>query len=1493
MFLKKWKRAGAFMMAFTLLLGIAEAPVAKAEEASVNPNLALSAEATASGFENGTSFTADKVNDGNKDSRWATDRAGANWQNEWVQLAWETEQTIQSVSITWKRRTTTNYTIQVSDDGTAWTDLSGYPREEFPVALEETVTLEEAVSGKYLRLYITELDGNDPDGIESVEWKNVSVCEIEVYAQEPENAGGIQKGDTSIDMPDVAEGESVRFCADYEQVIGEDGTIYAPLEEKTVKGFFETTKADGSKEKTQEQTFVVPGAYDPVESANEKPAVIPELQEWHGGTGRFILSASSRIFVSSPELMDMAGIFQKDCEEMTGMKLADPKVGAKEDAVSGDFYFALSSEEKGLGKEGYAMEIGDAVWTEAEDATGAYWATRTILQIVKQTGGSMPKGLVRDYPKYEVRAFSLDVGRKPFTLDAVRQFAENMAWYKMNSFQLHLSDNLIFHEDYPTLEEAIEQSYAGFRLESDVRNDEGKSATSDDVYYTKEEFRDFIKACRNMGVDVVPEFDMPAHALPFTRAFPEFMTAKRGGQHAYLIEEIDLSKPEATEWAKEIWNDYFEGDDPIFDEEMTVHIGTDEFHGVDGQAGKEMFRKFSDDMIRFVQESGRTVRMWGSLSNKSGTTPVASEDVQLNIWNTGYANPQDMYNMGYDLINTLEGPNYIVPAAGYYNDYINAQSIYNTWKPNVIGNLSASAGDDQILGGCYAIWHDSVDTRGNGISQYDSFDRFFSALPSYSARLWGEAEDRTYAEFSDLFAKTGTAPGTTIYGDLNYMTSSVVDYTFDEEVEKDSSVNRFHLQNQNNAEQAPTEDGKALKLKGGASFLETPEQLDLIGSDTTLSMRVKMDANAQGEQILCESKSEFGVYGTYALKASQKNTGKVGFSREGYDFSFDYTLPRGEWHVLEFRSGKDAVSLFVDGVLVDNNPDIYFANHPETELSEKLSRHGIRKIATMLVPLGRIGSNTNSFCGEIDYLTVTGAKEIAGDYGEKIPQEGWTAEACSTHPSEGSKEKAFDGDETTYWHQDYRTDTTLDGEHHWFEVTLPEATEIGRLSYLPRQGSLSGRIGEYSIEVTKEDGSKEMVVEHGRWAASFNRKYASFDPIVAKKVKLMVHRSEGNHATIAELNLYKPVPVEPIKTDLDTSLKEIAGMQKEDYSESSWNALQEAKEEAEKILEYSGSGADDYIYVYEMLQKAIENMTSLDELEKGRLDLSEAVKHAEYLLEQGDYTEASSEALRALIAGARDVMRKDNVTSEEMRDALQTIQNPESILITKASAKREELERAVSAAEADLREHAAGSTAASVEALTQAVNAAKSVLAKADASLDELTGALTNLQSKKLEKAAAPDNSEKPKEEQTLTDGAVAVVDAMQYTVLSAQEKTVKLTKGKNQKSVVIPNTINVNGIDCTVVAIGSSAFANCKKLASVSIGMHVVSIEAKAFYNCKKLKKVTLTGKTAPSVKKGAFQKTASKVTVKAGKIDKKKRAALLKKMKKPGGMSKKSIIK
>ena len=70
---------------------------------------------------------------------------------------------------------------------------------------------------------------------------------------------------------------------------------------------------------------------------------------------------------------------------------------------------------------------------------------------------------------------------------------------------------------------------------------------------------------------------------------------------------------------------------------------------------KYHFRRYTDDMLGFVQDTGRTVRLWGSLSARNGTTPVRSENVQMNIWNTGWANPNAMYNQGFDLINMVDG----------------------------------------------------------------------------------------------------------------------------------------------------------------------------------------------------------------------------------------------------------------------------------------------------------------------------------------------------------------------------------------------------------------------------------------------------------------------------------------------------------------------------------------------------------------------------------------------------------------------------------------------------------------------------------------------------------------------------------------------------------------------------------------------------------------------------------------------------------------------
>ena len=75
-------------------------------------------------------------------------------------------------------------------------------------------------------------------------------------------------------------------------------------------------------------------------------------------------------------------------------------------------------------------------------------------------------------------------------------------------------------------------------------------------------------------------------------------------------------------------------------------------------------------------------------------------------------------------------------------------------------------------------------------------------------------------------------------------------------------------------------------MAGGESYVETPVSDARI--NTTLDFWVKRDADSDGsEQILFES--SIG-----AIKAVQKETGKFGFSRDFRDYSFDYTLPKGE-----------------------------------------------------------------------------------------------------------------------------------------------------------------------------------------------------------------------------------------------------------------------------------------------------------------------------------------------------------------------------------------------------------------------------------------------------------------------------------------------------------------------------------------------------------------------------------------------------------------------
>lgn len=1078
------------------------AEVSNYEETSSNP-----------GSQNGA-----KAIDGDMSTRWATNNDGKGTTARTLTVTLPAAQRVQFFKVFWEKANIKNYTIDVSesDDGEFTTV---YTNSEQITNTQQTISLDAPVWAKKIRLNVTAY-------AEAVSnWWNVSVKEFEAYAVEPGaikddstaeeivdllNAPVVNTDEMKVTVPEtVPEGTEVEFLADYEQIIGRDGTIYQPLADTTVKVIYKVTKDEESVEGSTEYTLTIPGRYSDA-GVNEKPTVIPELAEWYGGTEAGNFEIGSRILVSedAAEFMDAANALKEDYEAELGASLTvetgdDPKVG--------DIYFAKDDGNHGLGEEGYIMDIDDYALVAADHSTGAYWATRSILQIAELNGSVMPKGEIKDYPKYEIRGFMLDVARKPVSMETLEDIAREMAYYKMNEFHIHLNDNLIFYEDYASAAEARDKAYTGFRLESDVvegGNDGLNKAdlTNEDLYYTKEEFRDFILECRAMGVSITPEFDTPGHSGAFTKVRPDLMLQSvQSGQANRAGEQFDLTEgkyDESLAFVESIWDEYLNED--MFDSSMTVHIGTDEYYGE-----KDRFRKFSDDLIKYVESKGYKVRLWGSLTGMPGTTEVKSEGVELNVWNTGWANPTTMYNDGFELINTIDSSLYMVPAAGYYNDYLNTQNLYNNWVPNNFSGTVIPAGSDQMLGSTYAIWNDSVDTRANGIAEIDLFDRFADAVPTMASKNWGEGQDLTYAEMEAVVAELGNAAGSNPYYEASAdENGEYMSYEFDDKT--DSSANGRDLKDMVNAD---VKDG-SLTLKGGESYAETP--IGKLATGNTLEFDITLEKPAQAGDILFEA-DNVGSNDDYAHTIQIMDDGRLGFRRELYDYYFDYKLPVGEKVHLAISTSGTTTSLTVNGTTYEAS-GVYRNRQTDGGVRvENISK------ATLLLPLQRIGSKTNAIEAVIGNVTVK--QGVAVDYNKS----GWKKVEVDTETvytaTEGLFEYAFDGNSGTIWHSNWQgASDKLKPQGTWDEIggviDLGEKYTINQFKFTPRTGSDSGLVTKADLYVKANEGDEWIkVAEDAAFAADRTTKTFYFDEQEVRYIKFVAKASNDGWVAVSEFDI--------------------------------------------------------------------------------------------------------------------------------------------------------------------------------------------------------------------------------------------------------------------------------------------------------------------------------------------------------------------------------------
>jgi len=742
----------------------------------------------------------------------------------------------------------------------------------------------------------------------------------------------LKPGEKSIMYPANPTGyHLVLKGSDHNPVIDSTGRIVPPLSATKVSLYFQlisnnidTMRYDVSKQ------VIVPGKHAD-KGVNPQPFVIPSLREWHGGTGDFYLTGASRIVLNNTDkdiLQKAASILQKELQEQTGLalKIAIEKPG------KGDIYLTLHETDTAIGDEGYYLKVNEMLIISALKYQGLFWGTRTLLQVVKQNK-AIPKGIARDYPEFKVRGFVLDDGRKFFSLQFLRDYVKLMSYYKMNDFQIHLNDNGFKNQ----FNNNWDSTYSAFRLQ----NETYPGLTAKDGSYTKKEFIALQELADDYAVNIIPEIDVPAHSLAFTKVIPEI------GSKLYGQDHLDLHNPLTYTVIENVFKEYLSGDHPAF-MGKEVHIGTDEYDKRDAEA----FRAFTDHFIKYVQSFGKDVRVWGALTHAAGTTPVTVKNVTMNTWYNGYANPVEMKKLGYKQISTPDGWLYIVPAAGYYFDYLDLKNIYNNWTPSIIGEVNFPAGDPTILGGSFAEWNDKV---GNGISEKDVNDRVFPAMQVLSEKMWAGTDTlKSFEDFNALSEKTGEGPSLNIRGKIGNPDQSLVAYfSFDN---KDKSIQLHQVT------YIKGHSGNALYFSGENSTTELPYKE--IGYDYTVSFWINPAENNTADAVIFRSANS-------VVKLKQGNTDNLGFSRDGYNFDFSYHVPENTWTHIVIAGTNKGTSLYVNGQLQKKLYDDFF---PATA-TDKTKK---QKVETLFFPLQTVGG----FYGKIDELRIWNKvfsdQEIAG-----------------------------------------------------------------------------------------------------------------------------------------------------------------------------------------------------------------------------------------------------------------------------------------------------------------------------------------------------------------------------------------------------------------------------------------------------------------------------------------------------------------------------------
>ena len=185
--------------------------------------------------------------------------------------------------------------------------------------------------------------------------------------------------------------------------------------------------------------------------------------------------------------------------------------------------------------EGYTLQVTDnGIRITASEAAGFFYALQTLKQLlphqyfaesVQQVEWTLPYVEISDRPHLGHRGYMLDIARHFFNKEEVKRVLDIMAFYKMNRFHWHLTDDQgwrIEIPEYPRLTEVGAIRKGSFSNPGDGRAFYDDTEYGRGMWYSQDDLREIVAYAAERHIEIIPEVDLPGHMVAAVASYPEF-----------------------------------------------------------------------------------------------------------------------------------------------------------------------------------------------------------------------------------------------------------------------------------------------------------------------------------------------------------------------------------------------------------------------------------------------------------------------------------------------------------------------------------------------------------------------------------------------------------------------------------------------------------------------------------------------------------------------------------------------------------------------------------------------------------------------------------------------------------------------------------------------------------------------------------------------------------------------------------------------------------